>query len=304
MSKIVITEKGKKIQRELLKEQFSLDLLHPNPYLETNTLDHSQNRSLSKIITLSRHEGDLSKSVANHKLSTILNEGNTINVANQYGYSSSFSQKKKDPSHESLDNNPYVKKRIKELARDMLKELSEKNLKYKSIDVPSLNSGQRQDTSFLHFSSISPSSTITGNLQNSYEYDEIINQTNDTVKNQFMVKNHFQLLHIESSIEKMLDRYKFNKRKLEDVEKKVLLKHENKKRNITEKNHKPPEFLEEIKQNNPEAIEILARKTNAPLRFKKRLGQIIKKEYQPYWDYFGGRATKQFASSSFPKNKN
>ena len=186
----------------------------------------------------------------------------------------------------------------------MLKELSEKNLKYKSIDVPSLNSGQRQDTSFLHFSSISPSSTITGNLQNSYECDEIINQTNDTVKNQFMVKNHFQLLHIESSIEKMLDRYKFNKRKLEDVEKKVLLKHENKKRNITEKNHKPPEFLEEIKQNNPEAIEILARKTNAPLRFKKRLGQIIKKEYQPYWDYFGGRATKQFASSSFPKNKN
>ena len=304
MSKIVITEKGKTLQRELFKEQLLLNFLPQNTYLDTNTIDQSQSRSASKIINLSTNQEDQFKSEQiKHKLPTTLNEDNTINNANNYGYSMSFNPKNKNLSDPSL-NNTYVKKRIMDLSRDLRKELSEKHLKYKSLHIPSQNNTRRQDISFLHVSSVSPpSSSLINNLQNSYEYDEIINKTNDTVKDQFMVRNHYQLLHIESSIEKMLDRYKLSRRKIEDVEKKIQLKYENIKRDVTEKNHKPPEFLEDIKQNNPDAMEILTRKTNSPFRHKKRLGQIIKKEYQPYWDYFGERATKQFISSSLPKNK-
>ena len=299
MSRIIITERGRKLQNEMLKEQFSLNFLPtPKSYLESsNRLDQSHSRSLSKIRTLSGNRGEQSKSSqSNHKFSIINNEDD-INISNPHRHSISICPRRKDNVLDHSLDNPYIKKRINQLIRHFQKELPDKRINLKAL-INGTGGMNSHDTSVLNVLSMSP--PPLNNLLSSYEYDQI-NPKIGSKNDQYMVQHHSRLLHIESSIEKMLGRYKFNKSKMEDFESKVQLVYEKKKKDVNNNNNKAPLLINDIKEQNAEAIEILARKTNAPLRHKKYIVEKIKKDYQPFWDNVESRASKQFISSSWQK---
>jgi len=182
------------------------------------------------------------------------------------------SKMKQENLNESFENFPYVQKTIDKMSRNLAKDFPNKKKKFdfKSFHSSLTNQSMKNYDSLLQ-------STLTP-MQNTVNHS-----LTEDARDMFMVKYHHKILHIESTVEKMIERYRFKKNALDAIEKQVSERYQKKILYVTEKNHKPPAFLDDIKQGNSDAIDILARKTNAPLRFKKRINHGFKKKYQKYW---------------------
>jgi len=284
MSRITVTERGRKLQKEIMQElldKSNHSLKKKGSPSNNNSLDTSKirsPRSASDKRAPKNNDTNSNFHLTIHQ--SIVKELSYLESEDNYRTS-----KIKLPE---LTDHKYLQAKVEKMVKDLNKSLKPTS-KIDSSSLPLLSTIQQQSSqlSSKNIGIIDQSS----NLQTSY----LGNSTRfNPDADKFMVSQHYKLLHIESTIAKMIERHNESQKKILETATKVLTNFEKKKKKIIDDNHKPPVFLESIQEENADAIDVLMRKTNSHFRKRKRLAQYWRDKYETAWDRYDDMKTAKF----------
>jgi hypothetical protein len=281
MSRITVTERGRKMQKDILQEFADKSNLSPKKKESPNSLNTSKIKSPRSSSaghnsrTLDVHN---EKNLTIHQ--TIVRDLSHLESEDNYR-----SPKIRLPE---IAEHKYLKIKAEKILKDLNKSLKPSE-KLDSSSLPLLTTLQHtSNISSKHIGIIDHSS----HLQSSY----LGNSTRFMPESdKFMVSQHYKLLHLESTIAKMVERHQESQKKILDTATKVLTNFEKSRKKVIDDNHKPPVFLESIQEENADAIEVLMRKTNSHFRKRKRIAQYWRGKYEPDWDKYDDMKTEKFA---------
>jgi len=274
MSRIVITDKGRLLQSELKKEvekdTFSLkhrDTATFDSFAADNTF---ANRTPKKKPIAKLFEGGILghltiNETIKKELAPLEDEEGTNTMIMETG----------------SGNNKFLQAKLNKLNTELLKNspMSKKPAGTTTIfTLPQIGSsfGNMEHNISLHSRGISQ-----GHLQGE-------------LTDRFGVDQYSKILHYESSISRLIERHIDNKKKILRTAKQVLENYDKKIRSLTDQNHKPPELLESLRADNPEAVEVLLRNTRSKFRKMKRIDNYYQQKYKPFQERYNDMMTKRF----------
>jgi len=179
-----------------------------------------------------------------------------------------------------LDQNPFVKKKLEKMNRNIEKLETRNETKYQKTAADNLPYLMNTDNSYAY--------------TNIYDHS-ISNQTStrNDLNDKLVVRNYVKMLHRETEVETLLKRHQKNLDTMEKIQEEVHKKYRKLKRFEEEENHKPPALLDDIRHKYPEAVDALHRETNFFNRKVGRVREKAKEKYQPFWSNFQDLSRKK-----------
>lgn len=277
-ARITVTEHGRAIQREMVRAFLMNNSFQSNDSRAKDSSSSPQN--FGEMGSLQRHTNP----VVDRK-NNILLSGEGLNL-NSSRIQSSFRSKSRDENiklpriefSQELDNNPFIKQKLDKMNEYISKFESRKDKSQNFADnltyLASSENSYIQNN--IHDQSITHQITVRNDM-----YDRV------------MVKNYAKWLHAESEAEMLLKRHESNIKKMQKIQTEVQKRCINQKKFKDEENHKPPALLDDIRENNPSAIEALQRETQAFKRKFRRIREKVKSKYEPTWNQFQDLSKKK-----------
>ncbi len=273
-SRIIVTEKGqalrKEIEKEFNKDKFSLKRIDTATY---NSLNEpiSLLRTPKKESKVEVYEGIFGHLTINETIKRDLSPYDEQDVTKMLTLETDFA------------DNTFLKAKVGKLNRILNKS------------VP--NSRRNEATTFL---TLPNAKTVTERSSRVFDANTMsINSrggNNTTMRNAdtFRPDLYPKIMQCEMGITKLLERHVENKKRMLNTAKQVLENYEKKVHSVTDQNHKPPELLESLRADNPEAVDILLRNTQSKFRMQDRLHNYHKQKFQPYQRKYSDMSTKRF----------
>ncbi len=281
MSRITVTNKGRLLQQELLKdvveESFTLK------QRDTASLDWTES---SMMTTKSPQKGKTPRKLEGVILGQMtINE--TIKCELQDLDNENIS--KNQIVSEELVNNKFLQAKIAKLNTALNKESFMVSTPKKSEKLP-LSLPQITQTLDRGYGS----NNYTDSTHNMSYQSRAGSQAALEYTDRFGVDQYPKILYYESTITRLIERHNDNKKKFLKTAKQVLDNFDKKIRQHHDQNHKPPELLESMREKNPDAVDVLLRSTRSQFRKNNRLNTYWKEKYQPYQARYSDLTTKRF----------
>ena len=275
--RITVTERGRQLQRELMKELKTDSQMYLSPRIGQS---HSPRLSEPPYNSVLSNRGPLANDRSHfsppHESSYM-----------SRGYDGSFRSRTKEDEYvrlpridfkPELEQNPFLKKKMAKINNDITKLEMKPDKASRTESTPLL---VNMETSYI------PS--MGG-------YDQSINTANTRrteLDDKHTIRSYVKMLHRESEIETLLKRHQKNLNTIARTQQRVEKKYNNLKKSEEDEKSKPPAFLEQIQQHNPSAIEALHRTTNYDTRRFGRVNGRVKKVYESYWNHFQDLSRKK-----------
>lgn len=282
MSRIVVTNKGRLLQNELLKEgqndSFILQQRDTAPY--ESFLEPSTYRVSPRSQTIKKKEPEVL-----HVLTINENIKKELEPLEEESYTS-----RTDLSMQYA-NSKFLQEKIAKINNNLNKNLlTPKGGEYIGITLPHIptsNILKNESSRYRNSSAAIDHNTSAFSVKTSLQGSDMVDK--------FGVNHYNKLLHYESSINRLVERHIHNEKQALKTAKKVLENYGKRVYDLTNQNLKPPEFLDGLKEKNPEAVEVLMRNTNFKFRKEKRINHYYQQKYEPYQSRYRSMETKRYA---------
>lgn len=273
--KITITERGRAIQKELMKELRFDDSFRISP--SGGRHKSGSPSHIGPAGTNSNRESNYDISRREITRRSVPLDQNTSRIYNNKSFRSHSRESEiiklpKIHFRPNLEQNPFIRSKVTKLNREIerLELQTEKSFKEHTETV----------------SHLLPSDSR--NILPSMHDQSLVIQMPDrpSLQDKFMVRHYVKMLHAESEVEKIVKRHEKNMLMMKRIEEEVQKRYRKMKAFQDEEDHKKPELLDDIREEHADAIAALQKQTFYGQRKQERIKLKTVAKYRDVWNKF------------------
>ena len=282
MARIAVTQKGRNLMAELAKEaqddSFTMEQRDTVTYIpETLT-------TLNQKLT--------SRTSINKKLGEVIPRHPTINQNIKHNLESLSLDDESTANINSLNmyyaNSNFLKNKLAKITNgtSMPNMSIGKTSDSSSIVLPTITTGRES----VNRTSVNLLTGVTGDTSFSLHGASPIGEYTD----KFRVDLYPKLRQYECKAARLVEKHIANKKEMLRSARKVLDTYNKRAQELNEDTPKAPDFMEGLREKNPEAVDVLLRQTNSLFRKNRRIAAYWEQKYKPCQVKYRDITTKRF----------